>query len=336
MTQPWEQVDERAQRVHDSAIVIDCLAGSAMNHEPLMAGGLTAAHLTLAGSAVKKAKEALKNCVDHHDLIDLNQKDLMLVERSGDIVRAKESGKLSLILGFQGCTCLEEEFYLISVFHRLGIRIMQLTYSERNALGYGCLEKRDHGLTVFGHQVVRECNRLGIIVDLAHVGFQTAMDALEVSRSPAIISHANPRAVCENPRNAKDDLIKAVAETGGVVGISAYAAFNETTPNQWPTIDDMVTHIEYVANLVGIDHVGVGTDMFEARSRHSFETSVRRKYIETFRPYSSVETRHVQGLGSLRYFPRLTAALLRRGFSETDTKKIMGGNFLRVFEQVWG
>lgn len=336
MTAVWEEVDARAQALHDRSLVIDGLAGSATAYPALMAGGLTAVNVTVAGSAVKTLKAALKNIAEYYDLIAMDPEKLLLVEQTGDIERAKESGRMGIILGFQGAACLEEELAMVQIFQRVGVRILGLTYSERNTLGYGCLERYDPGLTHFGIQVVRECNRLGVLIDLTHVGNQTALDAAELSTQPVVLTHSNPRTLCDNPRNVSDELIRAVAASGGVIGVTAYASLTETTPNQWATVDDMVTHIVRVADMVGIDHVGFGTDMFEGRSQLSFETSVRRKYLETFRPYSSVQTRHVQGLYSLRYLPRLTAAMLRRGLSESDVQKVLGGNFLRVFRQVWG
>lgn len=335
MTSVWEEVNAQAQALHDRSVVIDGLAGSAMAYPTLIAGGLTAVNVTVAGSAVKTLKAALKNITEYYDLIALDPQKLKLVEGAGDIEKAKESGQLGIILGFQGAACLEEELSMLQVFQRMGVRILGLTYSEQNTLGYGCLERYDPGLTHFGIQVVRECNRLGLLIDLTHVGNQTALDAADLSEQPVVLTHSNARELCDNPRNVSDELIRAVAASGGVIGVTAYASLTETTPNQWATVDDMVSHIVHVAGMVGIEHVGFGTDMFEGRSQLSFETSVRRKYLETFRPYSSVATRHVQGLGSLRYMPRLTAALLRRGFSEADVQKVLGGNFLRVFRQVW-
>lgn len=327
--------DAAARRVHERAVVVDGLAGSATSYEPILAGGVTAVNVTLATSTPATAMPVLKAALRYHWLAATVPDRMLVVERASDIATAKETGRLGVVLGVQGCDFLEGDLDLVEVFHRMGLRIAQLTYSERNQLGSGCLEPEDLGLTAFGRQVVRECNRVGIVVDLSHVGQRTALDAVETSEHPVILSHANVRALNDNPRCVEDDLIRAVAESGGVMGVSAYSTFAETRRDVWPTLDDFVHHLSYVAELVGVDHVGLGTDMFEGRTDASFRFDVQRRYGETLRSYSRLETRMVQGLPSLSQLPRVTAALLAHGFDEDDVTKILGGNFLRVFEKVW-
>lgn len=335
MTLPAETVDVRAQRAHERTIVVDGLGGSAWEYEPIIAGGVTAVNVTLASSTPATPVPVLKEALRYHWLAETAPDRLLVVGRCADIVRAKETGRLGVILGVQGCDFLEGDIDLVEVLQRMGLRIAQLTYSERNRLGSGCLEPEDHGLTAFGRQVVRECDRVGVVVDLSHAGERTALDAVDASDRPVILSHANVRALNDNPRCVRDDLIRAVAGSGGVTGVSAYATFAETRHGSWPTIDDLVRHLAYVAELVGVEHVGLGTDMFEGRSNTSFVFDVQRRYGETLRPYSRLGTRMVQGLPSMRYLPRVTAALLSHGFDEDEVTLIMGGNFLRVFEKVW-
>lgn len=330
-----EPVDATARRVHERTVVVDGLAGSVDVYEPMLTGGVTAANVTLATSTPKSALAVLKAALRHHWLAETAPDRLLVVEHASDIAAAKSSGRLGVLLGVQGCDFLEGDLDLVEVFQRIGLRIAQLTYSERNQLGSGCLEPEDLGITAFGRQVVRECNRVGIVVDVSHVGERTALGAVEVSEQPVILSHANVRALNENPRCVSDDLIRAVAATGGVMGVSAYASFAETRPDVWPTLDDFVHHVSYTADLVGVDHVGIGTDMFEGRTDASFQFDVQRRYGETLRSYSRRETRMVQGLPSLADLPRVTAALLAHGFDEDDVAKILGGNFLRVFEKAW-
>lgn len=328
-------VDATASRVHEHAVIVDGLAGSVDHYEPILTGGVTAANVTLATSTPKSALAVLKAALRYHWLAETVPDRLLVVEHAADIGTAKQSGRLGVVLGVQGCDFLEGDLDLVEVFQRMGLRIAQLTYSERNQLGSGCLEPEDLGITAYGRQVVRECNRVGIVVDLSHVGERTALTAVEVGDQPVILSHANVRALNDNPRCVRDDLIRAVAATGGVMGVSAYATFAETRPEVWPTLDDFVHHVSYTADLVGVDHVGIGTDMFEGRTTASFRFDVQRKYSETLRSYSRRETRMVQGLASLADLPRVTAALLAHGFEENDVTKILGGNFLRVFEKVW-
>jgi membrane dipeptidase len=329
------KISRAARELHERLITIDGLSGSAMAYNPMLEGGLTAGNITIGLSNTTTIREAIKNCIENYNLIEFNPERLMLVEKADDIIKAKKTNKLGLILGIQGCECLEEDVHMVTALYRMGVRIIQLTYSIQNAFGYGCLEKEDRGITHLGIQVVRECNRLGIVLDLTHLGFRTAMDVAEESQSPVIISHSNPMSVCSNPRCVKDELIKAVAKTGGVMGVTPYSPLAETVPDKWPTLDDVVAHIKYVVDLVGIDHVGFGTDMFEGRNAVGFEGWFKRCFREQFRSYSSLKTRHVQGFSSLRYLPRLTDALLRHGFNERQVAQIMGENFLRVFREVW-
>ena len=192
----------------------------------------------------------------------------------------------------------------------------------------------DSGLTQFGRVCVREMNHLGVVVDLAHAGSRTALDAAACSSAPIIVSHANVRKLCSSPRNLSDEVIKAIAASGGVVGITAYAPFCETEAGKRPALDGYIDHVAYVADLVGIDHVGIGSDFFDGESVVRFERFLRLRYPEIVRDYT-IDTVYVDGLGTVDDFPRLTEALGKRGFGENEIRKVLGGNFLRVFESVW-
>src|SRR5690606_12762859 len=224
---------------------------------------------------------------------------------------------------------------LIQIAYLCGLRIMQPTYNEENALGYGCLEN-DQGLKAFGRICVREFNRLGMVPDLSHVGQRTALDVIEASETVSIISHGNPRALNDNPRCISDDVIRAIAGVGGVMGISTYSSFCETTFGVRPTLKDVLDHISYVAELVGVDHVGLGTDKFEGRTELSFLRAMVRKYPEVLRDYMDATSRHAEGLTSSRDLPKITQGLIDRGFSDEEILKILGGNFMRVFKEVFG
>jgi membrane dipeptidase len=334
-TQTHDDPTTRVSTVHDGTLVVDAMAGAAFDFEALLAGGVTGANVTLASSTPRTAIPVMKAALRYHALADAFPDKVRIVELAGDLRAAKDAGQVGVVLGVQGCTFLEEDLDMVEVFYHLGLRIAQITYSERNALGSGCLEPVDFGLTKFGRQVVHECNRLGIVVDLSHVGERTALDAVSYGSKPSIVSHGNARALNDNPRCITDALIKAVAQSGGVVGVSTYSSFAETTPNEWPSIADVVKHLLYIVELVGIDHVGLGTDTFEGSTDLSFRLDIQRKYGETLRPYSRLETRMVQGLPSLRHLRRLTAALLGAGLSDQDVAKILGGNFMRIFDAVW-
>jgi membrane dipeptidase len=226
-----------------------------------------------------------------------------------------------------------DDLTLLWILYKLGLRIAQLTHNHRNTIGCGCLEPDDTGLTQFGRAAVNEMNRIGMLVDVAHAGQKTVRDAVECSQTPIIISHANARGLTDHPRNATDDTLKALAKRGGVIGVTAYAPFCQPASGGQPDVGDVVDHIAYIADLVGIDHVGIGSDHFE------MESEVRYAAFATHFPASqrgfTRETVYARDMERVDHFPRLTEALLARDFSEEDIGKVLGGNHLRLFGEVW-
>ncbi len=268
-------------------------------------------------------------------LFELEAERVLHVLVAEDVERAKREGKLGIIFGVQGLASkIEDDLTLLRILHRLGLRIAQLTHNERNALGCGCLETPDTGLTQLGRACVAELNAVGILVDLAHAGPRTAREAIERSARPCVISHANAHGLRDNPRNVPDDVLRALASNGGVLGVTAYAPFCETRPGVRPTLDDLVSHVRYVADLVGIEHVGIGSDHFETESPIRF-ARFARAYPAATGVYTSPETVYVEGFERIDRFPRLTEALVRRHFSDAEILAVLGGNFLRVFREAW-
>ena len=208
-----------------------------------------------------------------------------------------------------------------------------LTNNERNPLGCGCIEKSDSGLTQLGRAVIAEMNRVGIVVDLAHAGEQTALEAFELSRKPCLISHANARGLNGHFRNATDAMLKALAAKGGVIGITCYAPFCCKEPGVRPSIDDVVDHIAYVADLVGTDHVGFGSDFFESESEVRFSDFA--SYYPSVQRGDKLDELYPCGLVRVDHLPRLTEALVCRGFADDEIAAVLGGNHRRVFEKVW-
>lgn len=330
MTEASKSLEERSRKIHKDSVVIDGLGGFGFKYLDILAGGVTATNVTIGGQHTN-TDEALNQIRRYYGLIEMAPDRVMLVEEADDILKAKQQGKLGIIIGTQNATPIGDFVELLYIFRKLGLRIIQLTYNEANLLGCGCLEPADGGLTAFGTEVVQAMNRLGILIDLGHTGYQTSKDAIEISDDPVIFSHASPAALRDKPRNRPDWLIRLVAEKGGVMGLMPYSAFCKSAPGKRPTLQDFFDQIDYVVQLVGINHVGIGTDMFEGRTRedHHF-TAVRNKGL-----LSPFEERHVEGFFSIRDFPRITEGLVSRNYSDEDIRKILGGNFLRVFKQVW-
>lgn len=345
---------DRAARLHKQVIVIDgqgtaALLPTALVPPPPVQGkafldralgsGLTAMNVTLGISGVGMGLDNFRSMITtmhgYFCYFELEPDRLLHVVTADDVLRAKREGKLGIIFGCQGLASkIEDDPNLLRILHKLGLRIAQLTYNERNPLGCGCLETPDSGLTQLGRVCIREMNHLGLLIDLAHAGQQTCLDALDLSADPVIVSHANVRALCDNPRNLTDEQIRALAARDGVVGITAYSPFCQVKLGIRPTLTDVIDHIAYVVDLVGVDHVGIGSDFFEGESEVRFERFFRIRYPEVIAQYT-LETVYAEGFDGVACFPRLTDGLVKRGFSNEEVRKILGENFLRVFRQVW-
>ena len=202
----------------------------------------------------------------------------------------------------------------------------------QNLIGAGCLEPRDAGLSAFGRDVVRELNACGVAVDLSHCGPRTTLEAIEASSKPVLFTHANARALVDNPRNKTDEALLALAAGGGVVGAVAFRSFLAPLTRE-ATLDDLLDQIEYLVELLGPDHVGLGTDFTEGRP----EGFLERAFGRNAPPGVTPDWPWVGPVGfrAVDDFPNVTAGLLARGFDELTVRKILGENFLRVFEEVW-
>jgi membrane dipeptidase len=265
----------------------------------------------------------------------------MQVTAAADIETAKREHRLGLIFHFQGADPIENDLDLVEAYHALGVRMVQLTYNVRNRVGDGCEEKTDAGLSAFGVDLVARLNENRIVVDCSHTGYRTTMDAIERSTRPTVFSHANAFSVHPSPRNIKDDQIKAAALSGGLVGVNGFPPFLGTATQ--PTMDRFVEHLDYMVQLVGIDHVALGIDYYEgmhpvanAEQAAAFfrQQLAQRRWSEA--SYPPPPHHYPQGMSTPKELPNLTARLLDRGYNADDVRKIIGGNWLRVFREVWG
>ncbi|MBN9430071.1 MAG: dipeptidase [Burkholderiales bacterium] len=267
--------------------------------------------------------------------------DLLLVRRAADIEEAKRSGKLGIILHFQGGDPIENKLDFIDAYKAMGVGMIQLTYNVKNRIGDGCEERTDAGLSRFGLAVIKRLNDARIVVDCSHTGLRTTLEAIEASERPVVFSHAGVRSVHPSPRNITDEQIKAVAATGGLVGAVAYPAFVSSAPQ--PTLNDFIAHIRYMVDLVGVDHVGLGLDYFTGQSPYMSDEEATVRYqalVNSGRwspaAYPPPPYRYPQGIETPDRMPNLTEGLLASGFTTQETQQILGGNWLRVFREVWG
>ncbi|MBT1159944.1 membrane dipeptidase [Aminobacter anthyllidis] len=253
--------------------------------------------------------------------------DYQLIETVADIRAAKQSGKMAIGLHLQGAGPAAHEPAMIDSWYRLGIRWMIVAYNTRNPLGDGCHEPSDAGLSMLGRAFVAEANRVGMMLDASHAGINTSLDIIELSEKPVVFSHSSVRALKNHERNIDDVQIKALARRGGVVGINSIGAF--LTDDNRSDVPALMRHIDYVAQLVGPEHVGLGLDTvfyqpFMTKLYDSGPMMALRGYPRP--PWADVKP---------EVLPELVEALERHGYSETAILGVLGENFLRVAEQNW-
>jgi membrane dipeptidase len=275
-----------------------------------------------------------------HRLIQ-QEKSLMLVRRAADIAAAKEAGKLGIMLHFQGADPIENDLDLVDAYKALGVGMIQLTYNVKNRLGDGCEERTDAGLSKFGLAAIRRMNEAGVVVDVSHTGYTTTMEAMEASTRPVVFSHACAHAVYGSQRNIKDDQIKAAAATGGLVGVAAVPFFIGSAKR--PTMEHFLAHVRHMVDLVGPDHVALGLDYYTGQHPYASDEAAMATYRAhvasgrwTSTNYPAPPYYYPEGMETPDRLANLTEALCRDGFAEPDVRKIIGGNWVRVFRDAWG
>lgn len=327
--------------IRDS-LVVDTLGGAVVHPTPhveegttyeeqVLASGWSAMNACLVSEPTYNAtwEEVLAALYENYLYFEMSPK-VKPVESVDDLLAARREGRLGVFFGLQSASCLEADRKRVRILHKLGLRVLQLTYMERNLIGDGCLEPENRGLTHYGIQVVRDCNRVGVIVDCSHVGIQTTLDAAHHSSKPIVVSHTAVRAIADNPRCVTDEMMRAVAGKGGTIGITPYAPFIRT--DRTPTLDDYIDHFDYAINLIGEDHVTVATDMFDGKTKVNWATPWYYPEITKGAGYS---TRRVPGFARKSNLVDLVEGFLRRGWGRERIAKILGGNFLRVAREVW-
>ena len=304
--------------------------------------GLTAVNVTLNGNGNGPVafSSTIQNIAFLEREFDAHPDAFVKVKTVADIRRAKDAKRLGLIPGFQDATMLEDDLSRVETFHRLGIRVIQLTYNRRNLLGDGCLEPANAGLSGFGRAVVGRMNDTGILVDLSHCGRQTTLDGITASSMPVSVTHSGCAALSDNPRNKSDEQLRKMADKGGVVGIYLMPYLR---PAGQPAAADVLAHIEHAIKVCGEDHVGIGSDQSitpidptpEYRKLHA-ETVRERRRLGISAPGESEEALvYTPELNSPRRLDQIADRMATRGHGAARIEKVIGGNWLRLFGDVW-
>jgi membrane dipeptidase len=313
----------------------------------LRKGGVTAVNFTVAIN--ESCQQACRNIAQiFRAITDFREDRVVRINEVEDICRAKRDQLVGLIFGFQNVTPIEDCLDLLWLYDALGVKIIQPVYNARSLAGDGCFERTDAGLSEFGMELVGKMNQLGILVDASHCGSKTTLDIIETSSDPVAITHSSARHF--NPltyqRSKNDEHIKALAEKGGVMGVIAESTFLASRGYEGTTIDDILAHINYVVDLVGVDHVGIGSDIIEfiddefvsdLRTRglshpsKPFDVFLGAEYLSKTR----FETFYPREFDTLAKSQNLTMGLVAAGYSDNEILKILGGNFLQLFARVW-
>lgn len=268
---------------------------------------------------------------------DLAHQDRVVVVRTvAEIERVHAEGRVGLVLGLEAATPIENELDRLDVLHGLGLRQIGIAYSDSNALGSGLAEPRDGGLTSLGRRAVRRMNQLGLAVDVSHSSAQTALDVCAVSTAPVLLTHGGARAVWDIPRMMPDEVLRAVAGTGGVIGISAAPHTTVSRAHPRHSIASVMDHASYVADLVGVEHLGFGPDTLygDHVGLHTVFADLLGSAASGAPPHERVP--YVDGLENpTECFANITGWLVQHGWSDDDVRLVLGANVLRALRETW-
>jgi membrane dipeptidase len=284
----------------------------------LRASGIGVFHPAVDPNDPDPQAAALRWMKGWNRLIDSHPQALLRIDSAADFARVKEEERLGLLLGFQNSNHFTQPDD-VARFHALGQRVSQLTYNERNRLGSGCTDPEAGGLSKFGATIVSAMNRQGMAIDISHCCDRTSLDAVDASTRPVLITHSNCRALVHHPRCKSDEVIRAVAAKGGIIGITVLPMM--VSRGRAASLDDVLDHFDHATRLVGVEHVGLGSDT----DLDAIDPRTRR-------------VRSGYGVRGLRHEYRvfeIAEGLLRRGYSADDIAGILGGNFQRALARIW-
>ena len=317
-------------------IIIDGLEYCNWNREileDLWNGGITAVHATLV--YWENTEESFAKIKDWEKFIEDNKDIICHAKTTQDILEAKKINKVAFIFGFQNSAPIANDIFLVEKFFQKGLRFMQLTYNNQTPLGGGCFEPKDSGVSRFGNAVIEEMNRLGMIVDLSHAGKQTCLDAINFSSKPVAISHANPNFFHKAVRNIDDDVLIKLAKKNGFIGLSLYPFHLKDQGGC--KIEDFCMMIRQLSNLIGIDHIGIGSDLCNnwpddvVMWMRNGKWTKRLDYGESANKDTSWP-KQPSWFKEGRDIKNIFEAMISNNFSEEEALKVVGKNWLEFMK----
>lgn len=323
--------------MHNDLIVIDGLQYSNWNRaifQQLKEGGVTMVHVTVVYH--EQIRETLLRIGEWNRQFELHHDLIMPVKSASDIRLAKKLGKVGIMFGAQNCSPIEDDIGMVEIMRELNLMIMQLTYNNQSLLACGCYEAEDSGVTRFGKQVIKEMNRVGMVVDMSHSAERSTLEAIDISERPIVISHANPNSFHQAKRNKSGTVLKALGESGGLLGFSLYPFHLKNGPDC--SLDDFCDMVANTADLMGIDHIGIGTDLCQEQPLSVLEWmrngrwSKEMDYGEGSKANADWP-RPLSWFRDSRDFPNITKGLQNRGFRAEDIAKVMGMNWLNLLDE---
>lgn len=340
-------VSARARRLVERGPVIDMLAPPRLDLEELESparllsekeradlrrSGLTALHNSIGIGGPGARTEALIFLAAWQGFAGRQADVFSLIGTVADLDRANAERKIGMIMGLQNA----EQFETVAdvaLFYKLGLRCAQLTYNSMNRLGAGCTERVDGGVSDYGAAIIAEMNKVGMLVDVSHSGDRTTLDAIEISKKPIAITHANCRALSGHPRAKTDEAIVALAKKGGVFGVSGVRMF--VSAQEPTTLGNIVDHIEHVAKLTSVEHVGIGSDA-DLNGYDDLPPEQLKMLKAAYKgSYGFRDKIDIEGFDNPLKFYALTDELIRRGWKDPDIALVLGGNFRRLLGAVW-
>ena len=294
--------------------------------------GITGFHNSVGVGGASAYEDALQFIAAWSGFAGRNSHVFSLVGKADDLDAAKAKQKIAVIMGLQNADEFREPKD-VKAFYELGLRCAQLTYNTQNLIGSGSTERVDGGISDYGEKIIKSMNEVGMLVDVSHSGDKTTLDAIELSPKPIAFTHSNCRALNNHPRLKTDEAIRKLAAKGGVMGITGVRMF--VKDKEPTTVEDIVDHIDHVVKLVGIDHVGIGSDCDLMGYDHMPPDQYKQLKAGYKASYAFREKIDTDGFDHPRKVYDLTAALIRRGYGDSNIQAVLGGNFRRLLGSTW-